>query len=218
MYTLKDSKAESTFSPAARGAGTVNKSQYGGESLFCFCRLFLLREGQPIKELAINGQIRAREVRVLDKDGNQLGIMSSFEALRKAEEYNLDLVLISPVAVPPVCKIMDYGKYKYETMKKEKENKRNQKVVEIKEVWLSATIDVGDLNTKARQAFKFLEAGNKVKVSIRLKGRQMARPEMAVKVMTDFFELVKEVSQMDKAPVTEGRNVTMLLLPLNIKK
>lgn len=179
---------------------------------------FLLREGLPIKELAINGQIRAREVRVLDKDGNQLGIMSSFEALRKAEEYSLDLVLISPVANPPVCKIMDYGKYKYETMKKEKENKRNQKVVEIKEIWLSATIDVGDLNTKAKQAGKFLESGNKVKVSIRLKGRQMARPEMAVKVMEDFYELVKEWGQKDKDPVTEGRNVTMLLLPLTNKK
>lgn len=179
---------------------------------------FYFREGLPIKELAINGQIRAREVRVLDKDGNQLGIMSSFEALRKAEEYNLDLVLISPVANPPVCKIMDYGKYKYETMKKEKENKRNQKVVEIKEIWLSATIDVGDLNTKAKQAGKFLESGNKVKVSIRLKGRQMARPEMAVKVMEDFYELVKEWGQKDKDPVTEGRNVTMLLLPLTNKK
>ena len=113
---------------------------------------------------------------------------------------------------------MDYGKYKYETMKKEKENKRNQKVVEIKEIWLSATIDVGDLNTKAKQAGKFLESGNKVKVSIRLKGRQMARPEMAVKVMEDFYELVKEWGQKDKDPVTEGRNVTMLLLPLTNKK
>ena len=155
----------------------------------------------------------------MDKDGSQLGIMSSLEALRRAEEQNLDLVLISPVANPPVCKIMDYGKYKYETMKKEKENKRNQKVVEVKEVWLSVVIDVGDLNTKARQAGKFLESGNKVKVSIRLKGRQQARPEMAVKVLNDFYEMeqIKEVAQMDKPPVAEGRNVTMMLLPINKK-
>ena len=158
-------------------------------------------------------------MRLLDKDGSQLGIMSSLEALRRAEEQNLDLVLISPVANPPVCKIMDYGKYKYETMKKEKENKRNQKVVEVKEVWLSVVIDVGDLNTKARQAGKFLESGNKVKVSIRLKGRQQARPEMAVKVLNDFYEMeqIKEVAQMDKPPVAEGRNVTMMLLPINKK-
>lgn len=139
--------------------------------------------------------------------------MSSYEALRKAEEVNLDLVLISPVAKPPVCKIMDYGKYKYETVKKEKENKRNQKVVEIKEVWLSATIDVGDLNTKAKQAVKFIESGNKVKVSIRLKGRQMARPEYAVEVMNDFFKLLGDCAQMDKQPTAEGRIITMMLSP-----
>lgn len=150
---------------------------------------------------------------MLDKDGNQLGIMSSYEALRKAEEVNLDLVLISPVAKPPVCKIMDYGKYKYETVKKEKENKRNQKVVEIKEVWLSATIDVGDLNTKAKQAVKFIDSGNKVKVSIRLKGRQMARPEYAVEVMNDFFALLGDCAQMDKQPTAEGRIITMMLSP-----
>ncbi len=217
---MQDSKAEA-LSHLPRGAQARSiKSHIGGESIVCFCRLFYyLREGLPIKELAINGQIRAREVRLLDKDGSQLGIMSSLEALRRAEEQNLDLVLISPVANPPVCKIMDYGKYKYETMKKEKENKRNQKVVEVKEVWLSVVIDVGDLNTKARQAGKFLESGNKVKVSIRLKGRQQARPEMAVKVLNDFYEMeqIKEVAQMDKPPVAEGRNVTMMLLPINKK-
>ena len=186
---------------------------------FASYQIFYKKEITTIfKELFINDQITAKEVRLIGEEGEQLGVLPKSEAQDIADKQGLDLVLMSPNANPPVCKLMDYGKYKYETMKKEKENKRNQKVVEIKEVWLSATIDVGDLNTKARQAFKFLEAGNKVKVSIRLKGRQMARPEMAVKVMTDFFELVKEVSQMDKAPVTEGRNVTMLLLPLNIKK
>ena len=175
---------------------------------------FLLREGLPIKELAINGQIRAREVRVLDKDGNQLGIMSSFEALRKAEEYNLDLVLISPVANPPVCKIMDYGKYKYETMKKEKENKRNQKVVEIKEIWLSATIDVGDLKVKARKATEFLQEGNKVKVTIRLRGRQMAHAHLGRDVMMNFYESIKEFAVIEKPVNQEGRNLIMILGPV----
>ncbi|MDE6550551.1 MAG: translation initiation factor IF-3 [Clostridia bacterium] len=176
-------------------------------------RSFFCQEDTLIKELAINGQIREREVRLLDKDGNQLGVMSSYEALRRAEEVNLDLVMISPVAKPPVCKIMDYGKYKYETVKKEKENKRNQKVVEVKEVWLSATIDTGDLNTKAKQTVKFIESGNKVKVSIRLRGRQMARPEYAVEVMNDFFGILGGCAQMDKQPTAEGRIITMMLSP-----
>ncbi len=143
--------------------------------------------------------------------------MSSREANAIADERNLDLVLISPTAKPPVCKIMDYGKYRYETTKREKENKKNQKVVEVKEVWLSATIDVGDLNTKAKQANKFICDGNRVRVSIRLKGRQQARPELAMKVMTDFFDMVKENAQMDKPPVAEGRVVAMLLIPISKK-
>ena len=141
------------------------------------------REDTTIKDMLINGQIRERSVRVLDQDGAQLGIMSSIEANELAQQKNLDLVLISPVAKPPVCKIMNYGKFKYETVKKEKENKKNQRVVELKEVWLSATIDVGDLNTKAKQAQKFITNGDRVRVSIRLRGRQMARPELAMKVM-----------------------------------
>ena len=143
--------------------------------------------------------------------------MSSFEASRLADEKELDLVLISPVANPPVCKIMDYGKYKYETLKKEKENRKNQKIVELKEVWLSTTIDVGDVNTKAKQAIKFLSAGDRVKVSIKLRGRQMARPELAMKVMDDFFEILKEYCQMDKRPLLEGKNMSMTLNPL-VKK
>lgn len=173
-----------------------------------------MSEDTLIKELLINSQIREKEVRLLASDGAQMGIMSSREANAIADEQNLDLVLISPTANPPVCKLMDYGKYRYETIKKEKENKKNQKVVEVKEVWLSATIDIGDMNTKAKQTNKFLSEGNRVRVSIRLKGRQQARPELAMKVMTDFFEMVKENSQMDKPPVQEGRNIAMLLLPL----
>lgn len=182
---------------------------------FCFvARKFYCQEDTLIKELLINSDIREKEVRLLDADGTQLGIMSSREANALADERNLDLVMISPTAKPPVCKIMDYGKYRYETTKREKENRKNQKIVEVKEVWLSATIDVGDLNTKAKQANKFISDGNRVRVSIRLKGRQQARPELALKVMTDFFELVKENAQMDKPPVTEGRVVAMLLTPI----
>lgn len=147
-------------------------------------------------------------------DGEQIGIVSIFEANRRAEEKEMDLVLISPTANPPVCKIMDYGKFKYETLKREKENRKNQKIVEIKEVWLSTTIDVGDLNTKAKQAQKFLIAGDRVRVSIKLRGRQMARPEMAVKVMDDFYDMLKDISQMEKRPLLEGKSMAMCLNPI----
>ncbi len=176
--------------------------------------IFFCPEGEEdttIKDMLINGQIRERSVRVLDQDGTQLGIMSSNEANDLAEQKNLDLVLISPTAKPPVCKIMNYGKFKYETVKREKENKKNQRVVELKEVWLSATIDVGDLNTKAKQANKFLTNGDRVRVSIRLRGRQMARPELAMKVMEDFFDILKEIAQMEKRPVLEGKSIAMTL-------
>ncbi len=179
--------------------------------------IFFCPEGEEdttIKDMLINGQIRERSVRVLDQDGTQLGIMSSNEANDLAEQKNLDLVLISPTAKPPVCKIMNYGKFKYETVKREKENKKNQRVVELKEVWLSATIDVGDLNTKAKQANKFLTNGDRVRVSIRLRGRQMARPELAMKVMEDFFDILKEIAQMEKRPVLEGKSIAMTLAPI----
>lgn len=131
-----------------------------------------------------------------------------------ADDKGLDLVKISPNATPPVCKIMNYGKYLFEIAKKNKEAKKNQKVVEIKEIWLSMTIDVGDLNVKAKQTQKFLSQGNKVKVSIRMKGRQMAHSSMGVDVMTRFFELVKEFGVMEKQPLTEGRSIWMMLAPL----
>ena len=140
--------------------------------------------------------------------------MSSREANALAEEAGLDLVKISPTAQPPVCKIMNYGKYLFELTKKAKEAKKNQKVVEIKEIWLSMTIDVGDLNVKAKQAQKFLSAGNKVKVSIRMRGRQMAHQELGIDVMNKFFELVKDVGTMEKRPLTEGRSIWMMLAPL----
>ena len=140
--------------------------------------------------------------------------MSISEALRLAEEQNLDLVKIAANATAPVCKIMDYGKYRFETLKKQKEAKKNQKVVELKEIWLSMTIDVGDLNVKARQAQKFLTSGNKVKVSIRMRGRQNAHSSLGVDVMNRFYDLVKDGSVMEKRPLLEGRNILMILAPL----
>ncbi|MDE6188882.1 MAG: translation initiation factor IF-3 [Clostridia bacterium] len=164
--------------------------------------------------MLINGQIREKTVRLLDQDGAQLGIMSANEANELAQSKDLDLVLISPTAKPPVCKIMNYGKFKYETIKREKENKKNQHTVELKEVWLSATIDVGDLNTKAKQAQKFIANGDRVRVSIRLRGRQMARPELAMKVMDDFFDILKDIAQMEKKPLLEGKSIAMTLSPI----
>ena len=139
--------------------------------------------------------------------------MSSREALKIAEEAELDLVKISPNANPPVCKIMNYGKYLFELSKKAKEAKKNQKITEIKEVWLSMTIDIGDLQVKAKQAQKFLSAGNKVKVSIRMRGRQMAHQEIGVDVMKRFFDMVKDLGTIEKQPLTEGRNIWMMLAP-----
>lgn len=161
----------------------------------------------------MNGEIRDREIRVISETGEMLGVMSPREAMRLAEEADLDLVKISSNAVPPVCKIMDYGKFKFEQAKKEKENRRNQKVVEIKEVQLSMTIDVGDLNVKAKQATKFLGEGNKVKVSIRLRGRQMAHANLGRDVMNNFFEGLKEIAVIEKPINMEGRNIIMILAP-----
>lgn len=166
------------------------------------------------REHQTNGEIRDREVRLIGEEGEQLGIVSSREALALAEEKGLDLVKISPNANPPVCKIMNYGKYLFEIAKRAKEAKKNQKVVEIKEIWLSMTIDVGDLNVKAKQAQKFLSSGNKVKVSIRMRGRQMTHQEIGVDVMKRFFELVKDFGTIEKQPLTEGRNIWMMLAPL----
>ena len=133
--------------------------------------------------------------------------------MRLAYDKDLDLVKISPNAVPPVCKSMDYGKFKFEQLKKAKEAKKNQKVVELKEIWLSMTIDVGDLNVKAKQAQKFLAAGNKVKVSIRMRGRQNAHGDIGVDVMNRFFKILETEAVMEKKPMFEGRNILMILAP-----
>ena len=161
----------------------------------------------------INEEIRDREVRVIGSDGEQLGVMSAAEAQRLADERNLDLVKIAPQATPPVCKIMDYGKYRFEALKREKEARKNQKVVEIKEVRLSATIDLHDLEVKAKAARRFFADGNKVKAAIRFRGRQATHSEIGRDVMNKFYEMVQDVSVIDKQPKLEGRNMTMFLSP-----
>ncbi len=165
------------------------------------------------EQVQINEDIKDREVRLIGSNGEQLGIVSSQEALRIAEENNLDLVKIAANATPPVCKIMDYGKYKFEQLKKLKEAKKNQKTVELKEIWLSMTIDVGDLNVKARQAQKFLAGGNKVKASIKMRGRQNAHSALGVEVMNRFAEIVGDAAVVEKRPMLEGRNILMILAP-----
>ncbi len=159
----------------------------------------------------INEEIRDREVRVIDDKGEQLGLMSAAAAQQLADERNLDLVKIAPQAKPPVCKIMDYGKYRFELAKREKEARKNQKVIEIKEVRLSATIDQHDLEVKAKAATRFLGDGDKVKVAIRFRGRQATHSEIGRDVMKQFYEMLKDVCVIDKQPKLEGRNMTMFL-------
>ena len=150
-------------------------------------------------------------------DGEQLGIMSSREALFVAEEQDLDLVLISPNAEPPVCKIMDYGKFKFDQAKKLKEQRKAQKIVEVKEVQLSMTIDTHDVEVKAKSARKFLGNGDKVKVSIRMRGRQQARPEIGIAIMNSFVEMMGEMCTVEKVPEVVGRNIFMILAPAKTK-
>ena len=161
----------------------------------------------------VNEEIRDKEVRVISAEGEQLGIMSAAQAQEIADDAGLDLVKISPNAVPPVCKIMNYGKFKFEQAKREKENRKNQKVIEIKEIYLSMTIDIGDLNVKAKKTVEMLGDGNKVKVSIRMRGRQMAHATMGLDVMRRFFDMLGGKAVMEKEPKTEGRNITMVLAP-----
>jgi len=144
--------------------------------------------------------------------------MSPHEALKIADQKNLDLVKVSPTANPPVCKIMDYGKYRFEATKKEKESRKNQKVSELKEIWLSMTIDKHDLETKARQAAKFIKNGDKVKVSIRMRGRQQAYSDLGVEVMEKFFDLLKDVAVIEKNAYKEGRSIIMMLAPIKAAK
>ena len=168
-------------------------------------------EGKVISELFINEQIRDKEVRVIGTDGEQLGIMSAKEALKLEEEAGVDLVKIAPTAKPPVCKIVDYGKYKYELTRKEKEAKKKQKVIETKEIRLSPNIDTNDLNTKINAARKFIAKGDKVKVTLRFRGREMAHMASSKHILDDFAEALSDVATVDKAPKVEGRSMAMFL-------
>ena len=159
----------------------------------------------------INGKIGDREIRLIGSQGEQIGVMNSKEALRMAREEELDLVLLAPNANPPVCKIIDYGKYRYEMARKEKEAKKKQKVIEIKEVRLSPNIDENDVNTKAKAARKFLEKGDKVKVSLRFRGREMSHMNQSRHILDDFAEKLSDIAVIDKPAKVEGRSLVMFL-------
>ena len=176
--------------------------------LFLF--YFLWRE-PAISELFINEQIRDKEIRLIGESGEQLGIMSSREALKLAEEAGLDLVKIAPTAKPPVCKIVDYGKYRYELARKEKDAKRKQKVIEVKEIRMSPNIDTNDLNTKVGAARKFLEKGNRVKVTLRFRGREMAHMSTSKHILDDFAQMLSDIAVVEKMPKVEGRSMIIFL-------
>ena len=159
----------------------------------------------------INEQIRDREVRVIGEDGEQLGVMSSKEAMRLAEEAGVDLVKIAPTAKPPVCKIVDYGKFKQEQTRKEKEARKKQKVIDVKEIRLSPNIDTNDLNTKINAARKFLSKGDKVKVTLRFRGREMAHMQNSKHILVGFGESLSDIAVVEKEPRVEGRSMTMFL-------
>ena len=159
----------------------------------------------------INEQIRDREIRLIGEDGQQLGIMSSREAMKIAREAELDLVKIAPQAKPPVCKIIDYGKYRYELARKEKEAKKKQRTVEVKEVRLSPNIDTNDLNTKMNNARKFISKGNKVKVTLRFRGREMAHVQSSRHILDEFAKALEDIALVDKPAKMEGRSMAMFL-------
>lgn len=173
----------------------------------------------PIGKLEhqLNEEIRDKEVRLIGPDGVMLGIVPGQEALRMAEEQDLDLVKISPNAVPPVCKIMDYRKFCFDQKKREKEAKKNQRVVEIKEIRMSPGIDTNDFNTKMKNAQKFLKDGNRVKVSVRFRGREMAHTNIGEKLLLDFAAGCAEIAGMEKNPKLDGRFMSMFLSPKNAK-
>lgn len=172
------------------------------------------REGTNIsKDLRINDQIRAKKVRVIAEDGEQLGIMDIRDALRLSDEHNLDLVEIAPNATPPVCRLMNYGKYKYEQSKREKESRKNQKVIEVKELRVTPTTDVHDLEFKTNRAKEFLSRGNKVKFSVLFRGREIVHSHLGQEILTGIAEKLSEVADLERAPKLEGRNMVMILAP-----
>ncbi|MGE7365609.1 translation initiation factor IF-3 [Desemzia incerta] len=170
------------------------------------------------KDMMLNENIRAHELRVIGSDGEQIGVISKSEALKIAEEANLDLLVVSPNAKPPVARVMDYGKYQYEQQKKEREARKNQKTISVKEVRLSPTIDIGDFNTKLRNARKFLEKGDKVKASIRFKGRAITHKEIGKEVLDRFYKEVADIAVLETAAKMEGRSMFMMLAPQTTDK
>ena len=165
-----------------------------------------------ISELMINEQIRDRETRLIGEDGEQLGIMSARDAMKLAREANLDLVKIAPTAKPPVCKIIDYGKYRYEQARREKEARKKQKTIEVKEIRLSPNIDTNDLNTKVNQARKFVSGGNKVKVAVRFRGRELAHTAVGKTILEDFAQKLSDIAVIDKPAKLEGKSMVMFLV------
>lgn len=165
-----------------------------------------------ISELMINEQIRDREIRLIGEDGEQLGIMSARDAMKLAREANLDLVKIAPTAKPPVCKIIDYGKYRYEQARREKEARKKQKIIEVKEIRLSPNIDTNDLNTKVNQARKFVSGGNKVKVAVRFRGRELAHTAVGKTILEDFAQKLSDIAVIDKPAKLEGKSMVMFLV------
>ena len=190
---------------------------YLSKGIHFLCSYFRIGGASIIAHTAhqINEEIHDKEVRLIDAEGNQQGVVSLDVAMRMADEAGLDLVKIAPNAVPPVCKVMDYGKYKFEQGKREKEQRKNQKVIELKEIRLSATIDVHDMEVKAKNAIKFFTNGDKVKVSIRFRGRQAKHGDIGLDVMNAFYEMVKDNAAIDRPAKQEGRNMFMILTPKN---
>ena len=213
---LKERKAEVHFSPADMCKSVwlihlflVYKWVDFAHFFNLFWRCFII----AIKECSINEEIKAKEVRLIGADGTQLGVMSVKDALSKAEDSNLDLVEISPQAVPPVCKIMDYGKYRFEQAKREKETKKNQKIVNIKEVKMSPSIDVHDFNTKVNQAAKFLKSGDKVKITVKFRGRELHHTALGQEVLERAATALGDFGTVEKQAKLEGRNMAMVVAP-----
>lgn len=179
---------------------------------------FFIVGGIKISDLMINEMIRDKEVRLIGSHGEQLGIMSSRDALEEARKAGLDLVKVAPQAKPPVCKIIDYGKYRYELARKEKEAKKKQRTTEVKEIRMSPNIEANDMNTKSTNARKFLEKGNKVKVTLRFRGREMAHVSTSSHLLTDFAETLSDIASVEKPPVMEGRSISMVLAPNGARK
>ena len=216
---IPDLTRQSEGCPWLRLSSSVSGRSRSAEGFFrcgcCASALLLHLEVFPIAVTTheINEEILDPEVRLIDDEGEQLGIVSSQEALRIATERGYDLVKIAPNSVPPVCRIMDYGKFRFEQTKKEKEARKNQRVIEVKEIRMSPGIDTNDFNTKLKNAQKFLSDGDRVKVSVRFRGREMAHTEIGADLLKDFADKCAEIANMDKQPKLEGRNMSMFLSP-----